>query len=141
MKWFLVFAAVFALLFSPGVCAPVNAQQHCENGVCQMGPPLVAMPGPFFGPVILQPAPVFVSPHGTYPPGGYVCQPSQCGAMPCQPCHPSPPVVYGCHGPQCRPAPNDWRHNHNGQRSGSVGVGINLNWNRSCSSRYASRWR
>jgi hypothetical protein len=136
MKWFACFVACLALLLFVGVCSPVNAQ-HCENGVCQLGAPVVAMPGPYFGgPVVLQPAPVFISPGFCHGPGG--------AAVPCS----RSEIVYACNGsqcmpapqclPACRPVPHDWRANHNANRSGSIG--ISLNWNRSGSGRYASRW-
>ena len=143
MRLLCVVVACLALLLLVGVCAPANAQ-HCENGVCQLGAPVVAMPGPYFGgPVVLQPAPVFISPGLCHGPGG--------AAVPCH----SSEIVYACNGSQCmpapvqfapqhlpashcRPAPHDWRANQRANRSGSIG--ISLNWNRSGSGYCSSRW-
>ena len=144
MKWFACFVACLAVLLCVAVCVPANAQ-NCQNGVCQLGAPVVAVPGPYFGgPVILQPAPVFISPGTCHGPGG--------AAMPCSPgeivcacngpqCMPAPPVQFASqcfpHAP-CRPAGHDWRVNQNANRSGSIG--ISLNWNRSGSARGSGRW-
>lgn len=140
MKWFACFVACLALLLCVTVCVPANAQ-NCQNGVCQLGAPVVAMPGPYFGgPVVLQPAPVFISPGICHGPGG--------AAVPCHgsevvyasQCMPAP-IQYASQcspAPHCRPAPQSWLMNHNANRSGSIG--ISLNWNRSGSGRCSSRW-
>jgi hypothetical protein len=129
MKWLGCLVVVLSMLLVAGVCSPANAQ-HCANGVCQLGGPVVLSSPVIAGPVYFEPGPVIVSPHVS-PHGSPGCYPS--------PTCFSPPVQFACHGPQCRPTPHDWRHNYQGSRGGSVG--ISLNWNRHGSGRYATRWR
>jgi hypothetical protein len=89
-----VFVACLAVLMCVAVCVPANAQ-NCQNRVCPLGAPVVAVPGPYFGgPVVLQPALVFISPGICQGPGG--------AAVPCH----SPEMVYGCliQPPSVRPA-------------------------------------
>lgn len=142
MKWFACVVACLALLCVSGFCDPAHAQ-HCENGVCHfgppgvaLGPPVVAMPGPYFGgPVYFAPATMAPAAIG---PAQYIVSEGHCpGPVVAFPCSPRP----GCcavHSQRCRPAGNDWRFHQNGQRSGSIG--ISLNWNRSGSGRVHNHW-
>lgn len=126
--WLMMMACLAAIVLLLTPIAPVNAQQ-CQNGICQIGQPLIAAPGPVFGgPVFLTPA---THQHAAIVPlNATVCDSGQCvPAAPVILCAPPP-----CAGPHC-----GYFRGHT-TRSGGFGIGLNVSWNRRTYGGYVNRW-